>query len=338
MALLLVVLSTLALLSLLDTPRAGPALAFGLLAALATWAHLFAALVLVAQVLAALRHPGLRRALGWLATGAALGGAGSAAIITIAMRGDGGQVAWIGPLSWGQVASTFVHLAGGVRLLLLPAAAGAVVTLVMVQRGPRGFGAFFSLAWALVPLALAAVVSTVKPLYVPHYFLVTLPGFLLLTAAGLGALPNRRLVSAAIGLAIALSLHQVVIDRNALPIRQPLDRVAARILELARPGDALVVSHPALSLSLDRELARLGHAAGPTRVEPLAGELASSGAATLAPLDGRLAGRPGVIFVLYAEQAVSARARATFQARARVTDDENLGGVRLLRLEPSAGR
>ncbi|WP_242393386.1 glycosyltransferase family 39 protein [Anaeromyxobacter oryzisoli] len=339
LALLLVVLSTLALLALLEKPRPAAAVAFGLLAALATWAHLFAAFVLAAQVLAALRHPGIRRARAWLALGAAIGGVGAAAAIVLAMHGDGGQTAWIGPLSWGQVAMVFVHLAGGARLLLLPAAAGAVVAAVVASRGgERGFGAALALAWVVVPVGLAVAVSAVKPLLVARYLLVALPGFTLLVALGICALRRPRLVAGAALLFAVVAAYEVGRDRRAVPPWQPIDRVSARLLGIARPGDALVVSHPALAVSIDRELARLGLGPGPERVEPVPGDPLSLDGASRPPLDARLAGRAGALFVLRDERSGSARARAAFGIGARVTDDEEVGGVRLLRLERPLGR
>ncbi len=337
LAVLLVVLSTGALLALLERPRAAPALAFGALAALATWAHLFAAFVLAAQGLAALRHPGIRRAARWLGAGLALGGAGSAVVLVIAARGDAGQVGWIAPLSWKQVATVFVNLVGGARLLLVPAAAGAIVAAAAArEEGASGFGATLALAWALLPIALAVAVSVAKPLLVPRYLLVALPGFALLVAVGVQALRRPRLVAAAALLALALSGREVALDRYADPLWQPIDQVARRLLAVSRPGDALVVSNPGLAVTLERELARLGRAPGPERVDPPPGDPLALLPGPRRTIEERLASRTGVVFVLFAEGTDAARARAAFAAGARVADDEELRGVRLLRLERPA--
>jgi hypothetical protein len=333
LALLLVVLSTLALDALLESPRAAPALVFGLLAALATWAHLFAALVLAAQVLATPRHRGFRHALGWLLVGLAVGGGGSAAVVAVVMRGDAGQVSWIGPLTWSQVASLFVELSGGARLVLVPALVGVVVAGAAALRGgARSFGAAMALSWAVIPIALAVVVSVVKPLLVPRYLLVSLPGFVLLVALGIGELRRPRSATLA-AILVALLATREMVRGGGEPRWQPVDQVAARVLELARPGDVVVVSHPALSVSIDRELTRLGRAPGPERVEPVPGDPLSLGASTRPGLAERLERRSGFIFVLLFEQPDSAATRAALASDTRVTGDEYLGGIRVQRME-----
>jgi mannosyltransferase len=336
LALLLVILSTVALLELLEAPRPASALAFGLLAALATWAHLFAALVLTAQLLASLRHPGFRSAVGFLAAGAALAGAGSASVVAVAMHGDIGQTNWIEPFSWRQLRYVLEQLAGGTRQLYWwggAALVGAAVALPSVRRHDRrGFGAALAIAWAVLPVGVAAAISLVKPLLVPRYLLVALPGFVLAAALGVAALRRPRLVVIATLLLAVLELREVALDRGATPLWQPLDRVASRLREVTRAGDAIVVSHPAMALSIDRELGRAGRAS-PTYAEPMAGDPLSLLHQVRPSLEERLVDHPGVVFVLASERADCSRVRALLQSRARTTDDEDIGGIRLLRLE-----
>jgi mannosyltransferase len=339
LACLLVVLSTGAFVALLDDPRPGRALAFGLLAGLATWAHLFAALVLAAQLVAAPFHPNVRAAARMLATGLALGGALSAAVAVTIIHGDAGQVTWIKPLHLGQVAGVLVGLSGGARLLLVPAAAGLVVTLVALRRGgPGSFGGAMALSWALVPVLLAVAVASLKPLLVPHYLIVALPGYLLVVAHGVASPRRRAWVIAAAVVVLGLAVRELPRDRRADPPRLPFDQVAARLLEVARPGDALVVSHPAIALSLDRELARLGRGSGPERVSPVKGDPLDFRGDQLPSLSERVRGHQGVLFVTYAEQPPSARLRQDLSGDTAVTVDELFAGVRLLRLARSPQR
>jgi hypothetical protein len=96
----------------------------------------------------------------------------------------------------------------------------------------------------------------------------------------------------------------------------------------------LVVSHPAMALSLDRELRRLGQGPGPERVSPLADDLLDLHFERRPPLAERVRGRPGVLFLLFAEQPQSERLREALAAEgAAVTAEEEYAGVRLLRLE-----
>lgn len=339
LAVLLVILSSSALISLLDDPRWSLALLFGLLAGLATWSHLFAALVLAGQGLAAITHPRLRSA--WVAPlgGLALGGALSLAVMARGVWGDGGQVVWVGALSWDQLTLLLWRLSGGVRLLLAPVAMGLGAALLATRRGGRErFLKSLTLALLLVPVMVTVLVSTVKPMLVPRYLLVALPGFLLLAALGVAAL-RRRVVVIGVGLLLAgLGLWEVRLDQFNDPLWQPIDTVAARVVALARPGDVLVVSHPALALSLDRELGRLGRGPGPERVSPLAGDLLDLHLERRPPLSERVRGHPGVLFLLFAEQPESERLREALAAGSEVTNDESYGGVRLLRLERRTGR
>jgi hypothetical protein len=157
---------------------------------------------------------------------------------------------------------------------------------------------------------------------------------LLLAALGLASLRRRLLVLGAALLLIGLSLREVARETWGDPPWQPIDRVAARLLELSRPGDALVVSHPALAVSLERELSRLGRGPGPERISPVAGDLLDLHGERRAPLGERARGHAGVIFLLFAEQPQSAQLRAALEAEGgAVTADEPFDGVRLLRVE-----
>ena len=342
LAVLLVILSTWSLVALLDGAGPGMALTFGLLAGLATWTHLFGALVLAAQAGAAVLHPAVRGPTGApgspavrrdLAIGLLVAVIGSATVALLAVRGDVGQVTWIPVLSWPQVAATLVTLAGHARALFLPAVAGLVVVAATARRGgDLAFGPALAAAWFLVPLGLAVAISAVKPLLVPRYLLVAQPGFLLLVALGLCALRRPRLIALAALLALALEGRELLIrPRTRDPLWQPIDEVAARLIEVSRPGDALVVNHRALARSLDREFRRLGRGPGPERVAPPPGQ--SSVSSTAASLESLLAGRTGALFVLFAEQPDAAAGRAAFARTGRITVDEDRGGIRLLRLE-----
>jgi hypothetical protein len=333
LAVLLVILSSSALVSLLDEPRWGRALRFGLLAGLATWAHLFAALVLAGQALAALLHPRLRAARGQPLAGLALGAALSLLIMARGAWGDAGQVGWVGALDWTQFVNLLVKLSGGVRLLLFFWSLGLGVVLLAVREGgPPAFRMALPLALVLAPVLLALLASAVKPLLVPRYLLVALPGLLLLAALGVASLRRRALVVGAALLLAGLGLRQVVRDENGDPLWQPVDEVAARLVEIARPGDVLVVSHPAMALTLDRELARLGRGPGPERVSPVEGDPLDLHGERRPPLGERARGRGAVIFLIFAEQPQSERLRQALVAEGEVTSDEAFDGIRLLRV------
>jgi 4-amino-4-deoxy-L-arabinose transferase-like glycosyltransferase len=334
LAFLLVVLSSWALVALLERPGWRLALAFGLLAGLATWAHLFAALVLAGQALAMLAHPRLRERWGPPLLAFALAGGLSAAIMARGVWGDGGQVAWIESMDLDQFTVLLLRLTGGVRLLLLPWSMGLGVALLSVRRGGRtAFPMALAAALVLVPVLVTVAVSVVKPMLVPRYLLVALPGFLILAALGVAALRRTALQVAAALLLAVLGLAEVARDENGEPPWQRVDQVAARLVALARPGDVLVVSHPAMVLTLDRELARLGRGPGPPRISPLPGDPLDLHGAGRPPIEARVPPGAGLLFVLFAEQPQSAQLRAALAAASDVTSDESYEGVRLLRLQ-----
>ncbi len=82
-------------------------------------------------------------------------------------------------------------------------------------RSPNGAhrrGVVFAAAYLVVPVGAAWLISQVKPLYSERYLLTFLPGYLLLAAAGLGALPGawwRRAAMAGLVVALAFGLWQM---------------------------------------------------------------------------------------------------------------------------------
>jgi hypothetical protein len=106
---------------------------------------------------------------------------------------------------------------------------------------------------------------------------------------------------------------------------------------VARPGDVLVVSHPAMALTLDRELARLGRGPGPERTSPVEGDPLDLHGERRPPLEARVRGHAGVLFLTFAEQPQSARLREALAARGEVTSDESYDGVRLVRVVTRPG-
>jgi len=229
-----------------------------------------------------------------------------------------------------------VALLGGSPLLAIPALAGLALAALALRRRQDAFAAAQEAAWLLVPLAVAVAVSTVKPLLVARYLLVALPGVLLLAARAVLALPRPRWSAGAALLLVAAGLLGTAFERWTEPPWQPVDRAAAQVASVARPGDALVVSHPAMDLALQRELARRPAPPDLALIAPAPGDPLGLDPRGLAPLPGRLAGHRGAIFVLWAERADAAQERLALEARWRTTSDVSFEGLRVLRLEAPA--
>lgn len=230
--------------SLVDrlTPRR--CLAYGIVAGVGLYAHFFVALVVLGHLafLLATRDPVLRRPRSLLLAAGPLAALALPLAAFLLSPGNRGQVSWVPPLT-GELfvdytARSVVGMLGSptrVLLLLLVLLVPALVAGLLGRA--RGTGRPFALGaatWLSVVL-LAAAVSLAKPLFVPRYLWLALPGVvLLLVAAHAAARPVLRPV-------VLLSWTAVV--AVALPATTPSteawgDAVTA-VRELAQPGDAV---------------------------------------------------------------------------------------------------
>ena len=210
LAILLVVLTVGAFLRALDTGAARHWTTFVVLAGLALYTQWFAALVLVALYGAAVATARTavvtRRATAATVTLVVL----AAPILVLIVLGDTGGVDWIAPLSWAQfqdLAATLAstHATVGQVACFGVAAVGLVAALARCRASHVvGSSAAVAVAatWFVVPTALLVAVSVAKPLLVPRYLAVTVPGLALLLALGLGEIVRHRslLMVAAVGL------------------------------------------------------------------------------------------------------------------------------------------
>jgi mannosyltransferase len=188
---LLVALSSYFFVAELQEPSRGHRIGYVLASALAVYAHYFAALVVLAQVLTlvAVRRRGALTAR-WLWVGAALLALCVPAAI-FALRAGSESIAWIVSPDLGDLLNLPVTLTGGSAL-----AACALLALggYAVARGPRErerWRVGFVAAWIVTPVLLALAISLVQPVFVDYYLIVAVPPLALLAAAGLVRLPSR---------------------------------------------------------------------------------------------------------------------------------------------------
>jgi 4-amino-4-deoxy-L-arabinose transferase-like glycosyltransferase len=123
--------------------------------------------------------------------------------------------------------------------LALPLLAGIWLAGFLRYRGPtRGW--HVGLALVLAPIAGILLVSLAKPLYHPRYLQVALPGFCLVLAAGLWAIPRRgrRWATAAVSALLTLSLADLYTARH----HEDWRGLARFIQGEAQAGDLLVFS------------------------------------------------------------------------------------------------
>ena len=209
-------------------------LAYGVVGALSLYVHFFVALVIGVHglwVLATRQLPAWR---GLLAS--ALPIAIAVVPIPFIVMQYGGIHSWIDPLTLRRMWLSLATLSGGWAALV--AFAVALAWVLVVYRRNR-------LVWLLVgvvllPIAITAAASTVKPLFVPRYMVVVLPGMAVVAGIAIASLRPKVLSAVA-----AVAVGAILI--SALPTAYPaLDRQdwrsAARwVVEELSPSDRFVV-------------------------------------------------------------------------------------------------
>lgn len=207
LATLLTIVATTLLLRAVDDPEdRRRAMAYGVVAAVATYAHFFAGFVVVAHALWLMaRRPMPRRLL--ITAGATYG----VAIVPLVeyfltRRGD--------PLNWvqgddvrGIVRDTALGLTGGTTASAIVYAVAFVVAAAVVLRRQGGDGVrsptgLMVLCAVLPPALVTMSTVTVKPLLEARFLIVIVPALVVVVAAGVTHLP--RMAGAAVFTAVAV--------------------------------------------------------------------------------------------------------------------------------------
>lgn len=158
---------------------------------------------------------------------------------TTAMRSRT-QMGWIDFPTLDVGVRTVLSVSGAAGLGLALAGVGL---WVLRKRGRSDLAAWLG-AWALVPFALALLVSTVQPIFLDRFLIGTAPAFAMLAAVGLLGIrtPYRWPVAGALVVATALGLLQWYSPASGGNWRGEDWRSATRTaVELKRPGEDLVV-------------------------------------------------------------------------------------------------
>jgi mannosyltransferase len=241
---------------------------FSAVALLAVYTHWFSALVVLSFFIA-LRwtrsDAGRRRHV--LCSAAALT-VGMVPIAGLVLSGSNSGVDWIADLNATQIRQTAAAFAGSTGLvpqlvMLVVFSAGLVAAW---QHRHRAGTPPLALTWFVVPVGLTVLISTAKPLLVPRYLIIALPGLALIL--GLGAYQigrRRRLVVAAVTVAViafgAWAYDPLWSRKGA----EDWQAIAATVAQRAGPRDAVVV-FPATSVYAfsyyARESALVGDRAG----------------------------------------------------------------------------
>jgi len=232
------------------TPRAW--IGYTVVAAMAVYAHFFGIFAVAAQFLS-LAALGFGR-IDWKHVVGA--GVGIAVLISplvyFSVFNDVGQVDWIPETTTSRLVLAVRLLSGmpdhalAVVAYLLPVAAITAysIWLVIRRRGEESWANAFIVLWALVPVLGALGVSLFKPLFVPRYLSVGLPGLAACVAVGLLKLP--RPLAYPMGLVIvALAITGVV--TTPMPAEGSRWAAKARLVAAERePGDVMLFYSPTI--------------------------------------------------------------------------------------------
>ena len=215
-----VLLSTCFFVLLIERPSYRAALAYAIIAAVSCYFHYFCVLVPAAHYTSLVGAGKVRRLWSYLLFAAGVIALGSAPILWLMHAQDTGHISWVQPTSWLEA----YHLGA-----YLSAASGKAVGGVLLALDLVLIGFFFnrwSRSWSdgearwryslaasllITPIVITVSASILRPAFYHRFLIVCLPGWILMTAIGVQAMPTRQWRTAAIVGVCGLSLASTVI-------------------------------------------------------------------------------------------------------------------------------
>jgi hypothetical protein len=217
------------------------------MAVLSVYAHLLAALAILAQLISLLV---IRRRIPtrWLIVSAVGGMLLLAPLaVAVATHSQGRQIDWVTAPRPRQLPGLFYWFTGSWPLTALNVAAGLVALATVytdVRRhrsAQRVWPYALVLAWLAFPPFAAFAISFAKPVYLYRYFLVSLPALAILVAAGLSRIGRVWIVAPVVLAVVALSTRTTAACTPGCVIGQDDWRSAAAYVESElQPGDGVV--------------------------------------------------------------------------------------------------
>ncbi|WP_433429769.1 glycosyltransferase family 39 protein [Nonomuraea sp. CA-141351] len=231
-----------------ERPDARRWTAYGVAVALVCCTHLFAVLVLPAQLALARRDSVVRM------PAALAAGCLPAVVLGLVGFGERHAISWIpqrGPEVWLKFPKMAAGATGLGVMLFAMALAGAVL-LWRASRVDRRAWVFALAGWlVLPPVLLLAVSQLVTPVYVDRYLFVTAPALALLAGLAVASLPRLHVVAAVVvvllGCALSFQEHMTVREENGRFENIPW---ALRVIK-AEPDDAIVYGQSQLRIGFE---------------------------------------------------------------------------------------
>jgi len=249
LVLFLAIVATYLLVKALRYPRWWRWVVYVLVAVTLVYAHLFASGLLLVHLLMVLTYES-RPAMRYLVGSAVMGAVLLAPALVVSAANAADVLAWVPPPSVDVVIRGLERHAGqggpgplGPIGGVLPAVflVTALIAVWTAIRGPgdRRWAVLMVLAWVIVPILAALVVSIVKPIYVARYLIYVVPAISLLVAVGVDALPRARLGPAVAVMTVVLAANAVAGWYGTVP-RPDWRAATAFILERGKPADRSV--------------------------------------------------------------------------------------------------
>ena len=245
LVLLLVTASSALFLRALARPTAGAWIAYGVVAVLGVYAHVFAAFVIVAHTIFVLvwRRSAIRSL--------AIVDAGMACALVplfVWIRTAGPAGTWIARPRLLALAGVFIELSGeGGKTLAAVYLVACALGLSFFLASKRGIGstgardgALFALTWLAVPILGGFAYSHLgQPIFVPRYLIVSLPPLVMIAALGVvGTKP--RWIPALLLAALLVLAARSLLAWYAAPARADWREATAYVLDNGEPGDVLL--------------------------------------------------------------------------------------------------
>jgi mannosyltransferase len=237
---------------------------------LSLYSHVFAVFVLVAHGCALVFLPSRSRALRGMAASASVISLLVLPFALYLLAGDQGQTSWIAKAPLSRIPGLVAQLIGvnealpawTRRLPLVPYLPLAVAGVALATgawkiqlRSETSWQYGVIVAWFAVPIILAFAVSAVKPIFVVHYLIVSLPPLILLIAAAASKI-NGRMVFAGTLIALILGAAAMIAAYYKHAEKEDWRAATHYVVSQARPGDTVIfysVGKNAFDYYRDRE-------------------------------------------------------------------------------------